>query len=749
MSKKAANLTVDSTASDIVEQCMMEYCAEISEDDFPHEVDGLKKVQRRILTVLGKSTTFIKSLNPLGAAVALHGKGDDSLYDAMTRLMQSFKIGIPLVDSQGHAGTYYDSKAAAPRYLETASHEFARDLLFHKTNPKTIKMVRAIDGKSMEPLYYVPRLPLALLVHNTTVGIAYSSRTHPLSLANLCHVLKDYIKQRGLITVSNPIDPEKFISKHKTHLIPEYPNDGTIRNPQSIVDCKEDEVIVNMDGIMKVFPNHIDVITLPYGKPSFKDLKERIIDKVKDKKHWFHKEIINVENLSSKRTGPLIRVTFKRNTDIFALLDHFKREIGFNGSIRSIPMFITKDCKLRKRNVYQLIDIWYIERYRVMYSGIKYELNKEVMTKLKLTALDTVKNHIDEVVQISKNSNTDEEFAQGLIKRFQITRQQAEIVSNMSLKQITRGAKADLAKQILDNERDLSNIRNKFNRVPELIIEDIDYFLNKYGNYNKHKTIVRNYIGAVFVGSHGVIQFETMNEVKDIVSRFKNITGIEIYPKSYKYKWLYSDRSCLFDDLHYTLSKECYGSKFIYSNNKDIQHLFIANKGFSYVRKEMVSSGDNEVVSPVSDPTLAISLKGDTYLTTMKEIGIKSVRGKGANNLLGYALPHTVEEYVVFYMNYKKPNHLYISRIKPGDNIDIRDKGKLRIVLVHPIADKYNDVSIILPEDIMSRTTINSVYIDDVSKFDTYRVINVNSTTNNRGISVKHQYRHLALVTLK
>jgi len=145
----------------------------------PHEIDGLKPVQRRILWAMWNSSsrnTFTKTVKMAGMAMAYHPHGDRSIQDALSAMAQNFAFAnnYPLVEGEGTFGDIVDPSAiASPRYTEVRISQFAKDLGLFESLPD-IEYARNYDETEDEPIFFVGKVPVVLL--NPIMGIATGFR---------------------------------------------------------------------------------------------------------------------------------------------------------------------------------------------------------------------------------------------------------------------------------------------------------------------------------------------------------------------------------------------------------------------------------------------------------------------------------------------------------------------------------------------------------------------------------------------
>jgi len=145
----------------------------------PHEIDGLKPVQRRILWAMWNSDArnrHTKTVKVAGLAMGYHPHGDKSIQDALSAMAQDFTFAnnIPLVHGEGTFGDVLDPNAiASPRYTEVKLSDFAKDLGFFE-GLSDIDYVKNYDETEDEPIHFVGKVPIVLL--NQIQGIATGFR---------------------------------------------------------------------------------------------------------------------------------------------------------------------------------------------------------------------------------------------------------------------------------------------------------------------------------------------------------------------------------------------------------------------------------------------------------------------------------------------------------------------------------------------------------------------------------------------
>ena len=159
----------------------------IQERALPDARDGLKPVQRRILYAMHhEGNTFEKphrkSAKTVGIVIGnYHPHGDSSVYDAMVRLSQDWKVRIPLIDMHGNNGSIDDDPAAAMRYTEARLSKITGTML-EDIGSDTVEFTYNFDDTELEPTVLPSRFPLLLVNGSTGIAAGYATNIAPHNL---------------------------------------------------------------------------------------------------------------------------------------------------------------------------------------------------------------------------------------------------------------------------------------------------------------------------------------------------------------------------------------------------------------------------------------------------------------------------------------------------------------------------------------------------------------------------------------
>ena len=210
--------------ADYAERCYLAYAMSVVKGRaLPNVEDGMKPVQRRILFSmremgLGSSTKHVKSARVVGDVIGkLHPHGDQSVYDAMVRMAQSFTLRYPLIDGQGNFGSRDGDGAAAMRYTESRLTPIA-ELLLAEIDAGTVDFKPNYDGAFQEPALLPARLPMLLANGASGIAVGMATEMPPHNLREIAEAAIQMLKH-----------PETSTQELMAHIPgPDFPGGGQI-----------------------------------------------------------------------------------------------------------------------------------------------------------------------------------------------------------------------------------------------------------------------------------------------------------------------------------------------------------------------------------------------------------------------------------------------------------------------------------------------------------------------------------------
>ena len=442
--------------------------------------DGLKPVHRRILYSMYESNytpdkPHRKSARIVGDVMGkYHPHGDSSIYDAMVRMAQPFSYRHMLVDGHGNFGNMDGDGAAAMRYTEARlsklSLEMVRDI-----NKETVDFVPNFDETEKEPEILPSRFPNILV--NGTMGIAVGMATNipPHNLGEVIDGCVAYIDNHDIDTLGLM----QYIKG------PDFPTGGTILGNSGIKKAYETgRGSITIRGKVEIEENNgksrIIVTELPYqvNKAEFQSrigelVREKIIDGISD----LHEES-NLEN-------PVrVVIYLKRDANANVVLNNLYKHTQLQTTYGINFLMLDQKSPV----VLPLKDIIskYIDYQReIIIRRTKYDLKKAEARVHILEGLKIALDHLDEVIKVIRESNTDEIAKSELIRRFGLDDIQADAILEMKLRRLT-GIERDKIEaeleSLLDAIKEYKAIIASDERVLAIIKEELLEIKAKYAD---------------------------------------------------------------------------------------------------------------------------------------------------------------------------------------------------------------------------------------------------------------------------
>ncbi len=459
----------------------------LQERAVPDVRDGLKPVQRRILytmilegNVSSKQTR--KCARTVGQVIGrFHPHGDTSVYDAMVRLSQDWKMRYPLIDFQGNNGSIDGDGPAAYRYTEARLSELS-DLMVQDLNKKTVDMQLNFDDQEFEPVVLPSRFPNMLV--NGTQGIAIGASTD-IPPHNLCEVI-DAINYRIQHKRCEVSDLMEFIQG------PDFPTGGIIKNKKDLLNiyetgngsfklwCKT-EVLTSDKNI-----NQIIIHEIPWGKD-----KSELIQNI-DKCRFTNKlDAILETRDETDKDGLRIALDIKKESDPNNILNFLLSKGVLCSTIKFNALVIDHNHP-RVTNLLEMIDCYIEHQVEVITRRSQFDLDKAKSRLHIVDGLIKACSIIDEVVACIKASKDKADAKINLVNEFTFTEIQAEAILNLQLYRLTNLDITSLKNEqseLNDTIEYLEGLLSNPNKINNLIRNDLNKIKDKYGD-SRRTTIV-------------------------------------------------------------------------------------------------------------------------------------------------------------------------------------------------------------------------------------------------------------------
>ncbi len=377
----------------------------------PDVRDGLKPVHRRILYAMYKggydwSKQFRKSARIVGDVIGkYHPHGDQSVYDALVRMVQDFSMSLPLVDGQGNFGSIDGDPAAAMRYTETRLSKVSQYLI-DDIEKNTITFKSNYDETEKEPSVLPAQFP-NLLVNGAggiAVGMATSIPPH-----NLGEVIDG-----TLALIENKDIKIKDLMKHIPG--PDFPTGGVIIGKDIIKQgYNKGRGSFKIRGEISIESlkngrERLVITSIPY-QVNKSVLNERIAQLVREKKIEGIRDIRDESNREGIRVSIDLRGGVEPET--------VKRQLYKNTQIESSFGFNTLaivDGKPQTCNLKEFLSNFLTFREDVVIKKTKYDLQKAEERAHILIGLSVSVENLDKIIKIIRNSKTPEDAKNSLLK---------------------------------------------------------------------------------------------------------------------------------------------------------------------------------------------------------------------------------------------------------------------------------------------------------------------------------------------
>jgi topoisomerase-4 subunit A len=465
----------------------------------PDVADGQKPVQRRILFSMSEmglraDAKPVKSARVVGDVLGkFHPHGDQSAYDALVRLAQSFSLRYPLIDGQGNFGSRDGDGAAAMRYTEARLTKIA-GLLMSEIDQGTVDFAPNYDGSFEEPKLLPARLPFVLL--NGASGIAVGMATEIPS-----HNLRE-VANAAIALMKSP----KMTTSDLLEIMPgpDYPGGGQIISANAdiaaIYELGRGSLKVRARWSVEELARgqwQIIVNELPPATSSQRVLQE--IEEITNPKVRVGKKTLTPEQNNLKSTilnvldgvrdesskDAAVRLVFEpksKNIDVNEFVNLLLAHTSLESNAPMNLVMIGNDGRPRQKGIKDIIFEWITFRVATVTRRTQYRLGKVKDRMHILEGRLTVLLNIDKVIKIIRNSD---EPKADLIKEFKLSDRQAEDILDIRLRQLARleGIKIEQELKELKSERDdLEGLLQSDTVLRKRIIKEIESDIKDFGD---------------------------------------------------------------------------------------------------------------------------------------------------------------------------------------------------------------------------------------------------------------------------
>ncbi len=455
----------------------------------PDVRDGLKPVQRRVLYSMielnnGPDKPHRKSARIVGDTMGkYHPHGDSSIYGALVNMAQKWSTRYPLVDGHGNFGSVDGDGAAAMRYTEARLSKISMELL-SDINKDTIDFVPNFDETEKEPVVLPARYP-NLLVNGTT-GIAVGMATN-IPPHNLRETIDAVVK-----IIDNQIEEKDTTMEEILEIVkgPDFPTGAMILGTRAIEEAYRTgrgkirvRAVTNIETLENG-KSRIVVSELPYMVNKAR-LVEKIGELVRDKRV---EGIVGLRD-ESNRQGTRICIEVRRDVNANIVLNQLYKHTQLQDTFGVIMLALVNN-EPKVLNILEMLQYYLEHQKEVVTRRTRYDLNKAEERAHILEGLMKALDHIDEVIQIIRNSSNVAAAKEGLIERFAFSDAQAQAIVDMRLRALTGLEREKLEaeyKELMAQIQELKAILADEKKLLALIKEEISIIGKKYGDDRRTK----------------------------------------------------------------------------------------------------------------------------------------------------------------------------------------------------------------------------------------------------------------------
>ena len=477
----------------------------------PDVRDGLKPVQRRILYGMNElgvtpDKPHKKSARITGDVMGkYHPHGDSSIYEAMVRMAQWWSYRYMLVDGHGNFGSMDGDGAAAQRYTEARMSKIALEML-RDLNKNTVDFQDNYDGSEREPIVLPSRIPNLLVNGATGIAVGMATNIPPHNLAETIDAVK--------LMMDNP----EVTTRELMEVLPgpDFPTGGLVMGKSgihrayetgkgSIVLRSRTEIETTKSGRERIV-----VTEFPYMVNKTK-VHEHIVRLAQEKRI----EGITAVRDESSREGVRFVIEVRRDASANVILNNLFKltqlQTNFSFNMLAIEKGVPKILSLR-----QILADYIAHQKEVVVRRTQFDKDKAEARAHILEGLLIALDHLDEVITIIRNSQTDAEAQAELMARFELTERQSKAILDMRLRRLT-GLERDKIQNEYDDLlaliTDLADILAKPERVIAIIKEELDESKRKFADARRTELMVGEVVS---------LEDEDLIEEEDIVITLSN-----------------------------------------------------------------------------------------------------------------------------------------------------------------------------------------------------------------------------------
>lgn len=441
----------------------------IQDRALPDVRDGLKPVQRRILYAMhvDKNThdkNFRKAAKTVGTVIGnYHPHGDTSVYDAMVRLSQDWKMRYGLIEMHGNNGSIDGDPPAAMRYTEARLAKITSELL-QDIEKNTVDFIPNFDDTNSEPIVFPAKLPNLLINGSTGISAGYATNIPPHNL--------DEVIDAVILKIDKPnVSVDELMTKMKG---PDFPTGGIVQGidgmKQAFETGKGRIVLRGKVTIEKMKGNREQIVVheIPYDVN-----KANLVRKIDELNVDRKVEGIAEVRDETDRTGLRIVIDLKKDADSEGILNFLYKNTELQ-VVYHYNMVAIQDKTPKLLSLPNILDAYIVHQQEVVTRQTTFDLKKAKERAHIVDGLMKAISILDELIHTIRQSKNRMDAKQNIIKEFEFTDAQAEAIltlqlyrlTNTDITQLTKEKKElknniEIYEEILSNPKTLMNLIKK------------------------------------------------------------------------------------------------------------------------------------------------------------------------------------------------------------------------------------------------------------------------------------------------
>src|SRR5690349_5610071 len=435
----------------------------------PDVRDGLKPVHRRVLysmfdNGLVPGRPYKKSATVVGDVLGrYHPHGDQSVYDALVRMVQDFSLRYPLVDGQGNFGSVEGDPAAAYRYTESRLTPIAMELL-SDIDKNTVDFVPNFDDRLEEPSVMPAGIPNLVVNGSSGIAVGMATNIPPHNLREVVNAIVHIIDNPD----ATPGEIRKFVKG------PDFPTAGYIYGRAGIKDYQETgrgRIVMRARAVIEEKESsskaQIVVTEFPYQVNPAK-LEKDIAELVRDKKLDGISDLRN----ESDRDGLRLVIELKRDAIPRVVLNQLYKQTSMQSTFGVIMLALVPDERTgslvpKVMPLKEVLEHYIKHRHEVIVRRTQYDLDKAAEREHILEGLKIAVDNIDAVIKVIRAAADTPTASAQLQKKFKLSERQADAVLAMRLARLTGLAIDELEEELKEVRAIIKDLRELLDSKPK------------------------------------------------------------------------------------------------------------------------------------------------------------------------------------------------------------------------------------------------------------------------------------------